>query len=1618
MSNQFSAELLISTTKANKDLQAMNQQVRNLDKSLAGLGKTLQANQKDLDAAVKGISAIVTASREASKASEESARAKLAEAKAQAELSKAENASNIANSRVERERSAAAVNQSTVAYRNARTEAIQFAAAQRAAKASTDDFGNSLSNQRYLLYDVGATYRTLGLAASALPAAAVAAAASYEKSFAQVIRVSGVTGVAAGELRDQLKGLATEIPLTFAELANIAQIGGQMDIDASQLAAFTETVAKFVATADGATIDSTTQAFGRLSNLFASDLSDPEQAKFFERIGSAISYTADNAVTSEAKIISLLEKIAPIAAQAGFAAEEVVGLGSALSSVGLAPEISSGFLTRFFGQLNKDVAAGGDAISAYNKVLGTTSDEFYQLYQNDPSELLRRLIESLSELDKVGQTQALNDLGIKATRDQRVVQALAGSYEVLEQALTDSSQAYAESSYLDQSSQGIFNTLIANLTKLGNSLANLGDTVGSGLIPTLSSFVNILQFAVDGVNDLANTSPAVKTFLATLTTIGSVVGIFFALKSASAFFTAGLVTLTHVTRQASGSSLTFTGQLRNLAAAQLQAKGFTEQASAAYIKQVGAVRALGAASTLSTVQVRALNVAMASGGTVATSFGATVKGAGSVLLSAVGGPVGIAVGALALLGSSWLTASAEAKQASEEIVNAFDASGEAGAKALADSFATDTVSFFDRDGISTLNLWGNTWGEVASQAGVAIEDIAAALSGGKSAYDEFIKNQRAIAVEGIRSGEWSRGQIDAFNTLLPKLESYGEGLSDAETAADNYNKIAGELNLNVDESGESFDGATDEVEDYAKALNDAIEAVFGLTNAQAGVNAALESLGAGVQKSGSIGTGSADARSNLADFQKALSLQATYLQQQIEAGKISAQQGAVQFQQFAQGLLGELSNLGVDTSQIVGDVSNAISAVQAKFAEQGGDIAPVEIPISANGTQAIMETDAILAWMSDFLQSNPQLAEIGLTGEDQTADKVYNLISYISEATGMPFEAVVDAITNPAGKETENVTKFMLQAVNQDFTAYINADTSTAARNVQDFAAYVQQQLAELTASLASNNTGFFGDAASFFGGVGNILGSIPKVLATPAQTIAKANTAAAPTFKPLNQGYDDAAKKAQEAGNKAAGAGKKAKKAGDDAAKGSKKASDSLKDQAKDWDELEKQISGYASRVGSAFSNVTARQTGVDQAIDDYYTVLNGINERLAQQKQAVKDLRAENKALASERQVEINDAEKLEKMARYADQVGNSERAKVYRDEAKALRASADETKAKISQNEKEAKTIETGIGNLKGYSKEAITNRNELRTLRDASLKVSEAYAASGASAKTVASETAKWTGKAKDHSKQLGYNKTDVDKVVGSTKTYVTELKKVPKTISTSVTAKNNTKSGVDAAKKSIGSVPSSKTSTITAKGSGISGVNKDLNNASKSRTSTISAKFDANTKKRFRELSALYSVMPGAGITLSGIFRNLSFLNQGGKVGRDGIRKFNNGGLVPGTPPVNPRQDNIMATLDGKGIAAIRSGEYVQSQPAVDYYGSDFMDKLNRMEIPKYAMGGVVGNARSNSQTGPSVIDLSAETIQSIARLVQKDIYLYADNQMLAQSVHKGNVAIAQQGGVL
>lgn len=112
-----------------------------------------------------------------------------------------------------------------------------------------------------------------------------------------------------------------------------------------------------------------------------------------------------------------------------------------------------------------------------------------------------------------------------------------------------------------------------------------------------------------------------------------------------------------------------------------------------------------------------------------------------------------------------------------------------------------------------------------------------------------------------------------------------------------------------------------------------------------------------------------------------------------------------------------------------------------------------------------------------------------------------------------------------------------------------------------------------------------------------------------------------------------------------------------------------------------------------------------------------------------------------------------------------------------------------------------------------------------------------------------------------------------------------------------------------------------------------------------------------------------------------------------------------GGQVPGKPPANPNADNVLAKSNG-GLYGLRSGEWVISQPAVDYYGKGVMEAINSRSLP-------VATSSSRATQGPVIARLTAGDLVAMARAVST--MLVVDNQVVAKTANAANVGAGNRG---
>jgi len=377
----------------------------------------------------------------------------------------------------------------------------------------------SLPTLRYALYDVSNTLAMAGAAMTGLTVATAGASITMERQFADVLRTSEAyldsTGKSASNLQKEFKELFTSMPVSWGDLTKIGTLAGQLNIAKEDIAEFSELVAKFAATTD-VSVEQSATAFGRLSQL----LDVP--ANEFENLGSSILAVGVNSVATESQIIAISTQLASMGNFAGFSADEVFGLSSALASLGTQPELSRGVITRLFTNISTSISEGGERLDAFGRLAGTTGQGFAQAWGDDAAGALLKLMQGLGAVEDSKAVETLHELGITASRDVPTILRLAQNNEVLAESLQVAADGYRDGTALQEQYSVISSTVAEKITVLVNNLQNFIATVGqsSGALGGLIDVAIAVVKAFTGLID----NPITATILGIVGALAAVTG--------------------------------------------------------------------------------------------------------------------------------------------------------------------------------------------------------------------------------------------------------------------------------------------------------------------------------------------------------------------------------------------------------------------------------------------------------------------------------------------------------------------------------------------------------------------------------------------------------------------------------------------------------------------------------------------------------------------------------------------------------------------------------------------------------------------------------------------------------------------------------------------------------------------------------------------------------------------------------------------------------------------------------------------------------------------------------------------------------------------------------------
>ncbi|QTG98238.1 phage tail tape measure protein [Wolbachia endosymbiont of Rhagoletis indifferens] len=334
-------------------------------------------------------------------------------------------------------------------------------------------------------------------------AAPVKVAIDFESAMADVTKVvdfkkgtNEATKFAKG-----LKEMSRTIPLSAAELAQIAASGGQLGIKKEDLFNFTETVAK-MSTAFDMSAEQAGDSIAKLSNVYGINVSE------MEHVGNVINHLSDNTAAKAKDMVEALAIVGGTAKQFGLKFEQTSSLVNAFISLGKQPAKAATAINALLSKLQTAEGQGKEFKEALEE-MGIAAEEMVQRISENGEKALLYFFQTLKKMDNQKRSTILMKLFGQEYQDD--IALLAGSFNKYEDAIKLLANTEKYGSSLQKEFKNRADTTANKLRLLRNAIAEVGMNLGSVMLPTLKFIAEFLQEKTRSIALFAEKYPTLTT---------------------------------------------------------------------------------------------------------------------------------------------------------------------------------------------------------------------------------------------------------------------------------------------------------------------------------------------------------------------------------------------------------------------------------------------------------------------------------------------------------------------------------------------------------------------------------------------------------------------------------------------------------------------------------------------------------------------------------------------------------------------------------------------------------------------------------------------------------------------------------------------------------------------------------------------------------------------------------------------------------------------------------------------------------------------------------------------------------------------------------------------------
>lgn len=358
-------------------------------------------------------------------------------------------------------------------------------------------FSNQLKKAGNSLDNIANKTAKMSAVAGGFTGIAVNTAISMEDSFAGVRKTVNATEEQFEKLKKSAIDMSKEMPSSAESIMDVMTLGGQLGIHTENLEKFSKTIidlsnATNIVGEEGA---QDIAKFMNITNMAQGDI---------DKFSSAIVDLGNHSATTEKDILSMAMRIAASGKSVGMTQPEILGMATALSSVGLESEAGGTAISKLMNKMNVAVSTGNKDLASFAKIAGVSAEEFKRAFGKSAVDGMNLFIDGLKRTEKSGGSAVsqLHEMGINEARLSDTILRLVKSNTNFTESIEMSNKAWNANTALTDEVNKRYSTTKSKIEITKNAIRASSEAIGKNLLPTVKETTEHIAKVTEKISKL------------------------------------------------------------------------------------------------------------------------------------------------------------------------------------------------------------------------------------------------------------------------------------------------------------------------------------------------------------------------------------------------------------------------------------------------------------------------------------------------------------------------------------------------------------------------------------------------------------------------------------------------------------------------------------------------------------------------------------------------------------------------------------------------------------------------------------------------------------------------------------------------------------------------------------------------------------------------------------------------------------------------------------------------------------------------------------------------------------------------------------------------------------